>query len=97
MRIFEWENGTKTEPAKVTIGGQVYEVEDAQYEGETPISASNLNEMQRTLNSNMEWTLVGSAVGGNTINIPSGANELLAIARVNMIVYNIYLIYQLHI
>jgi hypothetical protein len=46
MGKFEWKNGSKVEPAKVEINGVVYEVTDAQYEGETPLSASNLNAMQ---------------------------------------------------
>ena len=42
--MFEWENGTKTQNAIVTGDGVT--VQDAVWEGETPISASNLNLMQ---------------------------------------------------
>ena len=57
LEKFTWQNGTQTEPAKVEIGGQSYNVSDAQYEGETPLSASNLNLMQDTLLSNVKDNL----------------------------------------
>lgn len=45
--LFEWKNGTKTQNAVVTSDGVT--VQDAVYEGETPLSASNLNKAQTTL------------------------------------------------
>jgi hypothetical protein len=54
MNTFEWENGSLVEPAKVEIGGVSYDVTDAQYEGNTPLSASNLNLMQSTLLGNVK-------------------------------------------
>lgn len=51
---FTWENGTQVEPAKVEVEGVSYDVVDAQYEGETPLSAANLNLMQDTLLSNVK-------------------------------------------
>lgn len=57
LEKFTWENGTQIEPAKVEIGGQSYNVSDAQYEGETPLSASNLNLMQDTLLGNVKDNL----------------------------------------
>lgn len=45
MSKFIWKNGSQVEPAKVQIGDTSYEVTPAQYEGETPLSATNLNTM----------------------------------------------------
>lgn len=57
LEKFTWQNGTQIEPAKVEIGGQSYNVSDAQYEGETPLSAANLNLMQDTLLGNVKDNL----------------------------------------
>jgi hypothetical protein len=54
LEKFTWQNGTQIELAKVEIGGQSYNVSDAQYEGETPLSATNLNLMQDTLLGNVK-------------------------------------------
>lgn len=42
-------NGTLVSNAKVEIGGTIYDVEPAQYEGTTPLSANNLNQLQTNL------------------------------------------------
>jgi hypothetical protein len=42
-------NGTLRQKAQVEIDGTVYEVEPAQYEGTTPLSAYNLNRLQENL------------------------------------------------
>lgn len=52
MALFEWENGTKTQNAVVTGDGVT--VQDALWEGETPISASNLNSAQNQLVETVE-------------------------------------------
>ena len=57
LEKFNWQNGTQIEPAKVEIGGQSYSVSDAQYEGETPLSAANLNLMQDTILGNVKDNL----------------------------------------
>lgn len=57
LEKFNWQNGTQIEPAKVEIGGQSYNVTDAQFEGETPLSSSNLNLMQDTLLGNVKDNL----------------------------------------
>lgn len=44
-----FENGTLVQKATVEIDGNVYEVEPAQYEGTTPLSANNLNRLQNNL------------------------------------------------
>lgn len=49
MAKYVWKNGTQIAPAKVQIGTTTYEVTPAQYEGETPLSAANLNTMQDNL------------------------------------------------
>ena len=46
MDKINFQNGTLVAKAKVTINGTVYEVEPEEYEGETPLSAEILNEMQ---------------------------------------------------
>lgn len=47
LELFEWKNGTKTQNAVVTSDGIT--VQDAVWEGETPISANNLKKAQNML------------------------------------------------
>lgn len=42
-------NGTLRKKAQVEIDGTTYEVEPAQYDGTTPLSANNLNLLQTNL------------------------------------------------
>nr|DAJ75854.1 MAG TPA: hypothetical protein [Caudoviricetes sp.] len=49
MNKINFQNGTLVSKAKVTIGGTVYEVEPAEYEGTTPLNAENLNQMQTNM------------------------------------------------
>lgn len=46
MPKFKWENGSKIAEANVEINGNIYNVNSAQFEGKTPLSAQNLNAMQ---------------------------------------------------
>lgn len=46
MKKTNFKNGTLVSKAKVTINGTIYEVEPEEYEGETPLSAEVLNEME---------------------------------------------------
>lgn len=46
MPKFKWENGTKIADANVEINGNIFNVNPAQHEGKTPLSAQNLNAMQ---------------------------------------------------
>ena len=46
MRKINWQNGTLVSKAKVTIDGTVYEVEPEEFDGQTPLSAENFNQMQ---------------------------------------------------
>jgi len=41
-----WEDGTQITPARVNVGGVTYDVTDATYSGETPLSAQNLKKME---------------------------------------------------
>lgn len=47
MALFEWKNGTKVQNAVVTSDGTT--VQDAVWEGETPISANNMNQAQKKI------------------------------------------------
>lgn len=42
-------NGTLVSSAKVEVDGVIYDVSPAQYEGTTPLSANNLNQLQTNL------------------------------------------------
>lgn len=46
MEKMQFKNGTLVTPAKVTIDGVEYTVTPAVYEGDTPFSAENINQMQ---------------------------------------------------
>lgn len=49
MQKMTFENGTLVTPAKVTIDGVDYEVTPAEYEGDTPFTAENINQMQENI------------------------------------------------
>lgn len=49
MNRFNWQAGTLVSKAKVTINGTVYEVEPEEYDGQTPLSPENLNQMQEII------------------------------------------------
>ena len=51
MKKINFENGTLISKAKVEVGGTIYDVEPAQYEGTTPLSAQNLNQIQANVES----------------------------------------------
>ena len=44
-----FQNGTLVSNAKVEIGGTIYDVTPAEYEGTTPLSANNLNQLQTNI------------------------------------------------
>ncbi len=44
-----FQNGTLIQKGTVEIDGNIYEVEPAQYQGNTPLSANNLNQLQENL------------------------------------------------
>lgn len=49
MKKIGWENGILISKAKVTIAGNIYDVEPEQYEGNTPLSAENLKKMENNI------------------------------------------------
>lgn len=57
MKKIGWENGTLVSKGKVTISGNVYEVEPEQYEGKTPLSAENLKKMEDNIEESINKTL----------------------------------------
>ena len=65
-----WEDGTLVTPAKVTIGGTVYDVTPEVYSGSTPLSAENLKEMEdnteKALRIVQGEELYNSSTGSNT-------------------------------
>ena len=58
MKKTNFKNGTLVSKAKVTINSTIYEVEPEEYEGETPLSAEVLNEMQ----DNIEESINGKRI-----------------------------------
>lgn len=58
MKKTNFKNGTLVSKAKVTINGTIHEVEPEEYEGETPLSAEVLNEMQ----DNIEESINGKRI-----------------------------------
>lgn len=62
MKKTNFKNGTLVSKAKVTINSTIYEVEPEEYEGETPLSAEVLNEMQ----GNIEESINGKRILATT-------------------------------
>ena len=54
MEKINFQNGTLISKAKVTIDNTVYDVEPAEYEGTTPLSAEILNQMQDNIEKAIE-------------------------------------------
>lgn len=65
MNTFEWEDGTVVERPYVEIDGVKHYVQDGTIDGGTPVSSTNLNEMQRIINSNFEDTITNITVDSN--------------------------------
>ena len=49
MQKINWENGTVVKEATVTVDGIEYEISPREIDGNTPLSASNLNLMQENI------------------------------------------------
>ena len=62
MKKTNFKNGTLVSKAKVTINSTIYEGEPEKYEGETPLSAEVLNEMQ----GNIEESINGKRILATT-------------------------------
>ena len=78
MQKINWENGTLISPAKVEIGGVIYDVTPEQYSGNTPLSAENLNQMEDNIEDAIEdvedkltpvTLFTGNVSGKNDINL----------------------------
>ena len=70
MDIIQFENGTKTSNAYVEIDGEKHYVVPAQYSGNTPMSAYNLNRMQNNIKTNItiqrESVTISTEIQANT-------------------------------
>lgn len=71
-------NGTLVSNAKVNVGGTIYDVEPAQYEGSTPLSASNMNQLQTNLYDYVDSKVIDeyseSTTDGYSANYVNGLN-----------------------
>lgn len=65
MNTFVWKDGTLVERPYVEIDGVKHYVQDGTIDGGTPASSTNLNEMQRIINSNFEDTITNITVDSN--------------------------------
>lgn len=75
MGKFTWQNGTLVTPARVEVGGQVYDVTPEQYSGQTPLSAENLNQMQDGIYEDIgDLSELNTSSKGSLVN---SINELL--------------------
>lgn len=73
MALFEWKNGTKVQNAVVTSDGTT--VQDAVWEGETPISANNMNQAQKKMQDEYNG-LIGDLNVLNTTDKTSIVNAI---------------------
>lgn len=64
-----FQNGNLVSNAKVEVGGTVYDVEPAVYEGTTPLSASNLNQMQTNIYDYVDEEITEASQTGKTITL----------------------------
>ena len=80
-----FEDGQKTQEAYVNINGQTYNVTPAVWQGNTPLSALNLNNMQKNIEDSVETyiynlILTANVNAGGEITLPFyykvGANVL---------------------
>ena len=77
MQKINWENGIVTKDAYVTIDGTEYSVTPEEYEGNTPLSAENLNLMQDNIELGINelktqkilWQGVFGMAEGHTVNL----------------------------
>ena len=78
MKKIKFENGTLVSNAKVEIGGTIYDVTPEQYEGTTPLSASNMNAIQDNAEEAIDevttykykLTITADKTAGEEIEIP---------------------------
>ena len=71
MEIIEFQDGKIKTPAKVTINEVEYEVSPAEWEGTTPMSAYNINRMQKNLlTSKYHLDITDAVTAGSAITLP---------------------------
>ena len=68
MDKIPFEDGEKTQDAYVTLSGQNYPVTDAVYQGTTPLSAYNLNQMQDNIEEAIDNINLNNTVENKTIS-----------------------------
>lgn len=73
MALFEWKNGTKVQNAVVASDGTT--VQDAVWEGETPLSANNMNQAQEKMQDEYKG-LIGDLNNLNTTDKTSIVNAI---------------------
>ena len=71
MQIVEFENGNKVQEAYVEIDGKQHIVTPAQYDGKTPLSAYNVNRLQKNLLTKIyTLTITENKSAGAEITLP---------------------------
>ena len=75
MNKIPFEDGQKTQEAYVNINGQTYYVIPAVWQGNTPLSALNLNNMQKNIEESVETyvydlILTANVAAGGEITLP---------------------------
>lgn len=71
MNILEFEDGQLVSPGYVEIDGEQYQVTEAVYSGNTPVSAMNLNNMQKNLiTSKYSLEIDSNKTAGQEITLP---------------------------
>ena len=75
MNKIPFEDGQKTQEAYVTINGQNYLITPAVWQGNTPLSALNLNNMQKNIENSVETyvydlILTANVTAGGEITLP---------------------------
>ncbi len=71
MQIVEFENGSKIQEAYVEIDGKQHIVTPAQYKGNTPLSAYNVNRLQKNLLTKIyTLTITENKAAGAEITLP---------------------------
>ena len=74
MNKIPFEDGQKTQEAYVNINGQTYNVTPAVWQGNTPLSALNLNNMQKNIEETVETYIYNLIL---TANVAAGGEIVL--------------------